>query len=51
MLNTVEYGWIRVVAVRPDYRFWTLIDLDLAGEWEFWYVEDGEIVAYYVGEE
>ena len=45
MLNTVEFGYIRVVSVRPSALFDTLIDVDLGGEWEFWYV-DGEIVAW-----
>ena len=45
MLNTVEFGCIRIVADRPSTMFDTLIDVDLAGEWEFWYV-DGEIVAW-----
>lgn len=50
MLNTVEFGWIRIVATRPDFRFWTLVDLDLACEWEFWAIEDGEIVAFWIGD-
>ena len=50
MLNTVEFGWVRVVAERPNSRLWSLISLDLAGEWEFWYVADGEIVAYWIGD-
>lgn len=45
MLNTVEFGWIPVVDARPVALFDTLIDVDLAGEWEFWYV-DGEVVAW-----
>ena len=51
MLNTVEFGWIRIVRERPDFRFWNLIGTDLIGEWEFWYVEDGEIVAYEIPQE
>lgn len=45
MLNTVEFGWVPVVSVRPNSLFDTLIDVDLAGEWEFWYVE-GIVVAW-----
>lgn len=45
MLNTVEFGYVRVVSVRPSALFDTLIDVDLGGEWEFWYV-DGKIVAW-----
>lgn len=50
MLNTVEFGWIRIVEERPMFLFDTLIGLDLAWEWEFWQLaEDGEIVAYWLG--
>lgn len=45
MLNTVEFGWIRIVTRRPSVLFDTLIGVDLGAEWEFWCV-DGEIVAY-----
>lgn len=51
MLNTVEFGWIRIVTARPDCRFWTLIGTDLIDEWEFWYIADGEIVAYEIPQE
>ena len=50
MLNTVEFGWIRVVAERPNTRLWVCLGLDLGAEWEFWCVEEGEIVAFWIGE-
>lgn len=46
MLNTVEFGWIRIVTVRPCPLFAHIIDIDLGGEYEFWYTADNEIVAY-----
>ena len=45
MLNTVEFGLVRVVSVRPSVLFDTLLGVDLGAEWEFWCV-DGEVVAW-----
>ena len=50
MLNTVDFGWIRIVTVRPHYLFNNLLKVDLGGEWEYWYTADKEVVAYYIGE-
>lgn len=44
MLRTVEFGLIRIVK-KVDIHFDTLIGFDLIGEWEFWQLPDGEIVA------
>lgn len=49
MLNTVDYGWIRIVTDRPSVLFDTLIGIDLGDQWEYWYV-DGEIVAWEISE-
>lgn len=50
MLQTAFFGSIRVVSVRPSI-FDTFIDFDLIGEWEYWQLVSGEIVAYPVEEE
>ena len=44
MLNTVEFGWVRIVG-SVDHRFAVCLGWDLAGEWEFFQLPDGEIVA------
>lgn len=51
MLNTVEFGWIRIVKTRPSIMWDNFIDWDLIGEWEFWQLMNGEIVAYYIGDD
>ena len=51
MLNTVRFGFIPVVESRPIVPYDTLIDVDLAGEWEYWYTVDGEIVAWAIPED
>jgi len=44
MLNTVEFGLIRIVD-KVDTHYDTFIGSDLIGEWEFWQLPSGEIVA------
>lgn len=51
MLKTWKFGTIRIVKNRPDYHFDTLIEIDLAGEWEYWQLLSGEIVAWAIPQE
>lgn len=51
MLKTWKYGTIRIVKNRPDHRFDTFIEWDLIGEWEYWQLLSGEIVAWAVPQE
>ena len=44
MLRTVEFGTIRIVE-SVDPRFDTFCGWDLLGEWSFWMLPDGEVVA------
>ena len=44
MLRTVEFGTIRIVE-SVDPRFDTFCGWDLLGEWSFWVLPDGEVVA------
>lgn len=44
MLRTVEFGAIRIVE-SVDPRFDTFCGWDLIGEWSFWQMPDGEVVA------
>ena len=44
MLRTVEFGTIRIVE-SIDPRFDTFCGWDLLGEWSFWVLPDGEVVA------
>ena len=44
MLRTVEFGEIRIVE-SVDPRFDTFAGFDLIGEWSFWQLPDGEVVA------
>jgi len=44
MLRTVEFGTIRIVE-SIDSRFDTFIGFDCVGEWEFYQLPSGEIVA------
>ena len=44
MLRTVEFGTIRIVE-SVDPRFDTFCGWDLLGEWSFWMMPDGEVVA------
>ena len=44
MLRTIEYGEIRIVGA-VDRRFDVSLGFDLIGEWEFFQLPDGEIVA------
>ena len=44
MLNTVEFGWVRIVDF-VDCRFAVCLGWDLVGEWKFFQLPDGEIVA------
>ena len=46
MLNTWEYGWIRIVSMSKINRlFDTYIRNDIMDEWEYWQLANGEIVA------
>ena len=44
MLRTVEFGTIRIIE-SVDPRFDTFCGWDLLGEWSFWMLPDGEVVA------
>lgn len=44
MLRTVEFGTVRIVE-SVDPRFDTFCGWDLLGEWSFWVLPDGEVVA------
>lgn len=44
MLRTIEYGTVRIVDA-VDGRFDTFLGSDLIGEWEFYQLPDGEVVA------
>lgn len=45
MLNTVDYGCIRIVPVSSITRFDTCIGQDLICEWNYFQLASGEIVA------
>lgn len=44
MLRTVEFGTIRIIE-SVDPRFDIFCGWDLLGEWSFWMLPDGEVVA------
>ena len=46
MLRTVDFGTIRIVEIESiDPRFDVFVGFDLIGEWAYWQMPDGEIVA------
>ena len=50
-LKTWEFGTIRIVTECPDVRFDSFIRCDIIGEWEYWQLLSGEIVAYPIPQE
>lgn len=45
MLNTVEFGKIRIMSCHKLTMFDTCIGQDIVNEWNFFQLPDGEIVA------